>query len=55
MDIKDCKIGTRVVCVKDEGCNIPTGALGSIIEGCKEEFRKIVDLEPEVFNGVLVW
>ena len=25
------------------------------IEGCKDEFRKIVDLEPEVFNGVLVW
>ena len=25
------------------------------IEGCKEEFRKTVDLEPEVFNGVLVW
>ena len=21
----------------------------------KAEFRKIVDLEPEVFNGVLVW
>ena len=25
------------------------------IEGCKAEFRKIVDLEPEVFKGVLVW
>ena len=25
------------------------------IEGCKAEFRKVVDLEPEVFNGVLVW
>ena len=25
------------------------------IEGSKAEFRKIVDLEPEVFNGVLVW
>ena len=25
------------------------------IEGCKAEFRKIVNLEPEVFNGVLVW
>lgn len=25
------------------------------IEGCKAEFREIVDLEPEVFNGVLVW
>lgn len=25
------------------------------IEGCKAEFLKIVDLEPEVFNGVLVW
>ena len=25
------------------------------IEGCKADFRKIVDLEPEVFNGVLVW
>ena len=25
------------------------------IESAKEDFRKIVDLEPEVFNGVLVW
>lgn len=25
------------------------------IEKSKEEFRKIVNLEPEVFNGVLVW
>lgn len=25
------------------------------IEGCKAEFCKIVDLEPKVFNGVLVW
>lgn len=25
------------------------------IEGCKADFRKIVDLEPKVFNGVLVW
>ena len=25
------------------------------IEGCKVEFRKIVNLEPEVFNGVVVW
>lgn len=25
------------------------------IEGCKAAFREIVDLEPEVFNGVLVW
>lgn len=25
------------------------------IESAKEEFRKIVSLEPEVFNGVLVW
>ena len=25
------------------------------IESAKEEFRKIVNLEPEVFNGVLVW
>ena len=25
------------------------------IESAKDEFRKIVDLEPEVFNGVLVW
>ena len=32
MDIKDCKIGTRVVCLKDEACNIPMGTLGTIIE-----------------------
>ena len=32
MDIKDCKIGTRVVCLKGEACNIPMGALGTIIE-----------------------
>ena len=32
MDIKDCKIGTRVVCVKEECGNIPSGALGTIIE-----------------------
>ena len=25
------------------------------IESAKEDFRKIVNLEPEVFNGVLVW
>lgn len=25
------------------------------IEPAKDEFRKIVKLEPEVFNGVLVW
>lgn len=25
------------------------------IEKSKEEFKKIVNLEPEVFNGVLVW
>lgn len=25
------------------------------MESAKEEFRKIVNLEPEVFNGVLVW
>ena len=25
------------------------------IESAKEGFRKIVNLEPEVFNGVLVW
>ena len=25
------------------------------IESAKEEFRKIVNLEPKVFNGVLVW
>lgn len=25
------------------------------IESAKEEFRKIVNLEPEVFNDVLVW
>ena len=30
MDIKDCKIGTRVVCVKGEV--IPNGAVGIIIE-----------------------
>ena len=35
MDIKDCKIGTRVVCVEDEGGNIPSGALGTIIEDDK--------------------
>ncbi len=32
MDIKDCKIGTRVVCINDSEGNIPTGALGTIIE-----------------------
>ena len=32
MDIKDCKVGTRVVCINDERCSIPTGALGTIIE-----------------------
>lgn len=32
MDIKDCKIGTRVVCINDEGGKIPTGALGTIIQ-----------------------
>ena len=32
MDIKDCKIGTRVVCINDEGGNIPSGSLGTIIE-----------------------
>ena len=32
MDIKDCKIGTRVVYLKDEACNIPMGSLGTIIE-----------------------
>ena len=25
------------------------------VNKAKEEFRKVVDLEPEVFNGVLVW
>ena len=25
------------------------------IESAKEDFRKIVNLEPKVFNGVLVW
>lgn len=25
------------------------------IDKAKEEFRKVVNLEPEVFNGVLVW
>lgn len=25
------------------------------IEEAKEQFKKIVNLEPEVFNGVLVW
>ena len=32
MDIKDCKIGTRVVCINEEDGNIPSGALGTIIE-----------------------
>ena len=32
MDIKDCKVGTRVVCINGERCNIPTGATGTIIE-----------------------
>ena len=32
MDIKDCKIGTRVVCVKRENNVIPVGAVGTIIE-----------------------
>ena len=32
MDIRDCKIGTRVVCVKDEHGKIPSGGLGTIIE-----------------------
>ena len=31
MDIKDCKIGTRVVCVDSDGV-IPVGAVGTIIE-----------------------
>ena len=25
------------------------------VDKAKEEFRKVVNLEPEVFNGVLVW
>lgn len=32
MDIKDCKVGTRVVCIDDEGGYIPSGTLGTIIE-----------------------
>ena len=35
MDIKDCKIGTRVICINDEGGNIPSGSLGTIIEDDK--------------------
>lgn len=35
MDIKDCKIGTRVVCINDEDANIPSGSLGTIIEDSK--------------------
>ena len=31
MYIKDCKIGTRVICVDSEGI-IPVGAVGTIIE-----------------------
>lgn len=32
MDIKDCKVGTRVVCVECENNVIPVGAVGTIIE-----------------------
>ena len=32
MDIEDCKIGTRVVCVECENKVIPVGAVGTIIE-----------------------
>ena len=32
MDIKDCKIGTRVVCVACEGDVIPVGVVGTILE-----------------------
>lgn len=32
MDIKDCKVGTRVVCVECEDGIIPSGAVGTIIE-----------------------
>lgn len=32
MDIKDCKVGTRVVCVACEDEIIPIGAVGTIIE-----------------------
>lgn len=32
MDIKDCKVGTRVVCVECEDGVIPVGAVGTIIE-----------------------
>ena len=32
MDIKDCKIGTRVVCVECEDDVIPVGAVGTVIE-----------------------
>lgn len=32
MDIKDCKFGTRVVCIKNDEGAIPVGAVGTIIE-----------------------
>ena len=35
MNIEDCKIGTRVRCLKDEAELIPFGALGTIIEDYK--------------------
>ena len=49
--------------LENHTCNLLKGETGyrgievdlNNIEGCKAEFRKIVDLEPEVFNGVSVW
>ena len=35
MNIEDCKIGTRVVCLSDEANLIPVGALGTVIEDYK--------------------
>ena len=32
MDIKDCKVGTRVVCLYDSECVIPSGSWGTIVE-----------------------
>lgn len=36
MDIKECKIGTRVRCVEDSANVIPSGTLGTIIEDSDE-------------------
>lgn len=32
MNIEDCKIGTRVVCLNDSGGVIPSGSWGTIVE-----------------------